>query len=79
MIGTFLMLGKVNFKSLSRLSNINDQLVFLSKVYLRLDQPLAALEVRCKREQDQISFLNNRFLFFLQSRTTLSVGDLVTH
>ena len=32
------------------------QLVFFSKVYLRLDQPLAALEVR---EQNQISFMDS--------------------
>ena len=86
MIGTFLMLGKVNsqsslslsslhwsvrflhflvlhwvnwFSSLSRSCFTFDQLVFFSKVYLRLDQPLAALEVRWEKEQNQISFMDS--------------------
>ena len=92
MIGTFLMLGKVNSQSSLSLSSLHwsvrflhflvfqwvnwfsshsrscftfDQLVFFSKVYLRLDQPLAALEVRWEKEQNQISFIDTHFLVFL--------------
>ena len=72
MIGTFLMLGKVNFQLL--LSLLLHKFLhfhfllfyltswfFFSKVYLRLDQPLAALEV--KWEKNKIRFLSH-LLFF---------------
>ena len=64
MIGTFLMLGKVNFQSSLSFFFLNIDQITFSKVYLRLDQPLAALEVRCEKGRKYVSFLDTIFVFF---------------